>query len=273
VVILIQTIFLLGIFGEIFTTTKGGPSASTTLPYLIYKQALLAKDIGLRLAAGGIIAVILANIVAIFLMRDRSARTWTPEEGPTWPAPSPPAARRSTPHRRLGGRALIFFPILWTILTSFKTEGHRHRLARPVPVRFDWTLENYARSCRSGRTTRFFWNSVVIAVGSTLLGLVIAIPAAWSMAFVPGRRTKDLLMWMLSTKMMPAVGVLIPIYLIFREHRPARHAHRAGDRADADQPADHRLDALHLLQGNPRRDPRGRADGRRDAPGPRSSMS
>jgi sorbitol/mannitol transport system permease protein len=69
VVILIQTIFLLGIFGEIYTTTQGGPgTASTTLPYMIYKQALIAKDIG-RAAAGGIIAVILANIVAIFLMR------------------------------------------------------------------------------------------------------------------------------------------------------------------------------------------------------------
>lgn len=69
VVVLIQTIFLLGIFGEIFTTTQGGPgSASTTLPYMIYKQAVIAKDIG-RAAAGGIIAVILANIVAYFLMR------------------------------------------------------------------------------------------------------------------------------------------------------------------------------------------------------------
>ena len=69
VVVLIQTIFLLGIFGEIFTTTQGGPgSASTTLPYMIYKQAVIAKDIG-RAAAGGIIAVILANIVAFFLMR------------------------------------------------------------------------------------------------------------------------------------------------------------------------------------------------------------
>jgi sorbitol/mannitol transport system permease protein len=69
VVILIETIFLLGIFGEIFTTTQGGPgSASTTLPYMIYKQAIVAGDIG-RAAAGGIIAVILANIVAFFLMR------------------------------------------------------------------------------------------------------------------------------------------------------------------------------------------------------------
>ena len=69
VVVLIQTIFLLGIFGEIYTTTQGGPgSASTTLPYMIFKQAIVAKDIG-RAAAGGIIAVILANIIAYFLMR------------------------------------------------------------------------------------------------------------------------------------------------------------------------------------------------------------
>ena len=60
-------------------------------------------------------------------------------------------------------------------------------------------------------------NSVIISLGSTVLGLLIAIPAAWSMAFVPGKRTKDVLMWMLSTKMLPPVGVLIPIYLIFRD--------------------------------------------------------
>jgi sorbitol/mannitol transport system permease protein len=68
VVVLIQTIFLLGIFGEIFTTTQGGPgSASTTLPYMVAKMAA-ADDIG-RAAAGGIIAVILANIVAFVLMK------------------------------------------------------------------------------------------------------------------------------------------------------------------------------------------------------------
>jgi sorbitol/mannitol transport system permease protein len=109
---------------------------------------------------------------------------------------------------------LIFFPVLWTILTSFKTEAS----AVASPPQFltaDWTLENYAEVWQRSDYPRFFWNSVVISVGSTLLGLAIAIPAAWSMAFVPGRRTKDLLMWMLSTKMMPAVGVLIPMYLLF----------------------------------------------------------
>ena len=69
VVVLIQTIFLLGIFGEILVTTNGGPgTSSTTLPYLIYKEALLDFDVGTA-AAGGVVAVILANIVAFFLMR------------------------------------------------------------------------------------------------------------------------------------------------------------------------------------------------------------
>jgi len=69
VVILIQTIFLLSVFAEILVTTSGGPgNASTNLTYLIYKQSLLQFDVGLG-SAGGVIAIILANIVAIFLMR------------------------------------------------------------------------------------------------------------------------------------------------------------------------------------------------------------
>ena len=110
---------------------------------------------------------------------------------------------------------LIFFPILWIILMSFHTEGDAIKspfamLAAP------WTLESYELVQTQRGYFTFFMNSVVISVGSTVLALTIAIPAAWSMAFVPGRRTKDLLMWMLSTKMMPAVGVLIPIYLGFK---------------------------------------------------------
>ena len=109
---------------------------------------------------------------------------------------------------------LIFFPILWTILTSFKTEAEA--VADPPSfLFFDWTLENYAAVQERSNYGRFLWNSVVIAGGSTLLGILIAVPAAWSMAFVPSNRTKDILLWMLSTKMLPAVGVLYPIYLIF----------------------------------------------------------
>jgi sorbitol/mannitol transport system permease protein len=109
---------------------------------------------------------------------------------------------------------LIFFPILWTILTSFKTEAQAIA-SPPIFFNFDWTLENYAVVQERSNYMRFLWNSVIIAGGSTLLGVIIAVPAAWSMAFVPSKRTKDILMWMLSTKMLPAVGVLYPIYLIF----------------------------------------------------------
>ena len=110
---------------------------------------------------------------------------------------------------------LLFFPILWTVMTSFKSEGDA--IASPPLLIFHWTLENYAEVQSRSDYLLHVMNSVVIAGGSTLLGLLIAVPGAWAMAFSPTRRTKDVLMWMLSTKMMPPVGVLVPIYLIFRD--------------------------------------------------------
>jgi sorbitol/mannitol transport system permease protein len=109
---------------------------------------------------------------------------------------------------------IIFFPILWTILTSFKTEGEA--IAFPPSFWPSWTLENYFEVQSRSDYFRHFLNSVVISIGSTLLALLVAVPAAWAMAFSPGPKTKDIMMWMLSTKMMPAVGVLVPIYLIFK---------------------------------------------------------
>ncbi|OCP22981.1 MULTISPECIES: carbohydrate ABC transporter permease [unclassified Ensifer] len=110
---------------------------------------------------------------------------------------------------------LIFFPILWTFLTSFKTEAEA--IASPPSLLFfEWTTENYFEVQSRSNYFRHFMNSVVVSFGSTLIGLVIAIPSAWAMAFSPTKRTKDVLMWMLSTKMMPSVGVLVPMYLLFR---------------------------------------------------------
>ncbi|SLN65866.1 carbohydrate ABC transporter permease [Roseisalinus antarcticus] len=111
---------------------------------------------------------------------------------------------------------LIFFPILWTFLTSFKPEATAIA-DPPVFLFFDWTTENYGDVQERSNYARYLVNSIIIAGGSTLLGVLIAIPAAWSMAFVPGSRTKDILLWMLSTKMLPAVGVVYPIYLISRD--------------------------------------------------------
>ena len=69
VVILIQTIFLLSIYAEIAVTTNGGPgTATTTITYQVALQSLYDNDVG-GASAGGIVAVILANIVAVFVMR------------------------------------------------------------------------------------------------------------------------------------------------------------------------------------------------------------
>ncbi|MBT2785376.1 MULTISPECIES: carbohydrate ABC transporter permease [unclassified Halomonas] len=109
---------------------------------------------------------------------------------------------------------VIFFPIFWMILTGFKTETAA--IADPTLI-FSPTLESYqAVHARSGYT-RFALNSVAVAFGSTFFALLIAIPSAYAMAFLPTKRTKGTLLWMLSTKMLPSVGVLVPIYLIFRD--------------------------------------------------------
>ncbi len=111
----------------------------------------------------------------------------------------------------------LFFPILWIVVLSFKSEGDAIRTPLQV-MTSAWTLESYHTVFERSNYFRHFMNSVVISLGSTALALIIAIPAAWAMAFVPAKRTKDVLMWMLSTKMMPSVGVLIPIYLIFQKY-------------------------------------------------------
>ncbi|MBR0815718.1 carbohydrate ABC transporter permease [Bradyrhizobium diazoefficiens] len=110
---------------------------------------------------------------------------------------------------------LIFFPILWMVLASFKTELEAFSVP-PSFLFFHWTTENYATVQERSDYLHHAMNSIIIAGGSTLIALLIAVPAAWSMAFSPTKRTKDILLWMLSTKMMPPVGVLVPIYLIYR---------------------------------------------------------
>ena len=108
---------------------------------------------------------------------------------------------------------LIFFPILWIIVLSFKSEGDAIRTPLEVLTSV-WTFESYSTVNVRSDYFKHFNNSVIIAVGSTLLGILVAVPAAWSMAFVPSKSTRGILMWMLSTKMLPAVGVLYPIYLL-----------------------------------------------------------
>jgi sorbitol/mannitol transport system permease protein len=108
----------------------------------------------------------------------------------------------------------IFFPILYTIITSLKTESEAIQGFSLIP---SGTFENYFEVQSQHDYLKPFMNSVILSLGSTLLAGLIAIPSAWSMAFSPSNRTKDILMWMLSTKMMPAAAVLVPMYLLFRD--------------------------------------------------------
>lgn len=107
---------------------------------------------------------------------------------------------------------VLFFPLGWLLLTAFKTE--LQAIAVPPLFVFEPTLENFHEVQERSDYLHYAWNSVVTSVASTLIGLAIAAPAAYAMAFHRGKRDKDILMWMLSTKMMPAVGALVPIYVL-----------------------------------------------------------
>ena len=107
---------------------------------------------------------------------------------------------------------LLFFPLGWLFLTAFKTE--LQAISVPPLLVFEPTLANFHEVQERSDYLLYAKNSVITSVLSTLLGLAIAAPAAYAMAFFKGPRTKDLLMWMLSTKMMPAVGALVPIYVL-----------------------------------------------------------
>jgi sorbitol/mannitol transport system permease protein len=166
---------------------------------------------------------------------------------------------------------LMFFPVLWTAIAAFKSESDAYALPQTLFVS-PWTTENFAEVQKRSDYLTYLRNTLIIAFGSTLLGLLFAIPAAWSMAFQPRaeassklngitwlgiilgaiavafailyangwvvtspvlaiamlllvitpavawvwtRSTKDSLLWILSTKMMPPAGALIPIYLLF----------------------------------------------------------
>ena len=107
---------------------------------------------------------------------------------------------------------IYFFPIFWMFLTSIKTE--MQSISIPPLLFFEPTLENFFIVQERTNYLKYAFNSIVTSICSTILALLIAVPAAYSFAFAPSKYTRDILLWMLSTKMMPAVGVLMPIYLI-----------------------------------------------------------
>lgn len=110
--------------------------------------------------------------------------------------------------------ALAFlFPLVWMILAAFKTEAQA--FATPPVFFFTPIWENFQRALPSYFPA--LKNSLVAAIGSTLLAFVLGLPAAFALAVYPTRRAQGILTWMLSTKFMPAVGVIVPLFLLFRD--------------------------------------------------------
>jgi len=107
---------------------------------------------------------------------------------------------------------IVFFPVLYMFLTGFKTESAAVDL--PPKLVFVPTLENY-RAIFNINFGPFFVNSAIASLVSTALVMVLAIPAAYGLALRQTKKWKDVLFFFISTRFLPAAGVIVPLYLIF----------------------------------------------------------
>ncbi len=110
---------------------------------------------------------------------------------------------------------IMFFPILWMGLTSLKTEAGA--IAFPPQFFFSPTFENWRVAVFSGPVIEFMINTVIITVGSTVLALLLGFPAAYAMAFHRTKRTDSSMLWIMSTRMLPPAGVIVPLFILFRD--------------------------------------------------------
>jgi sorbitol/mannitol transport system permease protein len=109
---------------------------------------------------------------------------------------------------------LIVFPIVWMALTGFKDEVSAYQM--PPNLVFSPILDNLRNALDSGIMT--YISHSLIAVGvSTIAALALGIPAAFALVWHPRKSNEQVLFWLISTKFMPAVGVLIPLYVLFKD--------------------------------------------------------
>lgn len=112
-----------------------------------------------------------------------------------------------------GAVVVIFGPIFWLVVTSFKTDAAAYEL--PPQLLFTPTLEQYAAALQS------FWgpflNSVIIVGSSTIICLILGVPAAFALSFYASKRNEGIVFWFITTKALPQVAVLVPFFVIFRE--------------------------------------------------------
>src|SRR6266516_6643559 len=126
-------------------------------------------------------------------------------------------------NRSFGGLAwlvglVFFFPVFWMVLNSFKTEQDANTSPK---LFFHPTLDRYRDVTKSaGGLLSFgeaFTNSAVIVLVSVTIVLLLAIPAAYALAIRPVRKWRDVLFFFISTKFLPVVGAIIPLYIIAKD--------------------------------------------------------
>jgi len=110
---------------------------------------------------------------------------------------------------------LVFFPILWTVLTGLKSEANA--VALPPSLIFKPILEHFQSAISDAGYFAYFRHSAVLTLGSTALAFLLGVPAAYSLGLFPTKRTPSVLSWVLSTKMMPVVGLIVPLIIIYKQ--------------------------------------------------------
>ncbi len=109
---------------------------------------------------------------------------------------------------------LFFFPVLWMALEALKTEAQAASI--PPTILFTPTLEEF-QAVLSRDFPPFFINSAVATIGSTLLVLVLGLPAAYALAIRPIKRARDALFFFISTRFLPFAASLVPLYILARD--------------------------------------------------------
>src|SRR6266487_2187784 len=109
---------------------------------------------------------------------------------------------------------IFFFPVLWMWLEGLKTEPQA--ASTPPTIFFVPTLEEF-QQVLSGDFPPYFINSAIASLGSTLLVLILGLPAAYALAIRPVKRARDVLFFFISTRFLPFAASLVPLYLLARD--------------------------------------------------------
>ncbi|WP_043824658.1 carbohydrate ABC transporter permease [Rhodococcus opacus] len=141
---------------------------------------------------------------------------------PVESAPAAPETKRARKHRKFSPWSVVawivalgfFFPVAWMVLTAFKQEGDAY--TTPPKLFFTPTLDQFKAVLDSGIGTALL-NSAFATAVSTIVVLVLGVPAAFALSLRPVRKTKDALFFFISTKMLPIVAAIIPLYVIVND--------------------------------------------------------